>query len=170
MLTDKEIEYFVFTTCLYCNETKIKEIYKELEKKYNTSIEWLDKAYFEKENFKISNLNISELEEFVGKIKILLLHHFWKEDNLFYSSYFWIIRWLVSDLLSWEYWKLSNSFKLDNGIKNYFREELLFVFPFVSTDYSKVWFVIDSLDNKKNHTDNSRYEYRNRYYEENYKK
>lgn len=142
-MTDKEIEYFIFTICIHCEE-KSKEIYSELQKKYNTSLEWLDNTYFLEESEKISWFSLKELEEFVKIIKYKLKEYF-KWDKLFFREYFLILRWLINDLKWGEYWELSNKFSNDISIKNFFENELLELLWKESEDYSKVWFTIDDL-------------------------
>ena len=165
MLTNKEIEYFTFTNCNYCKDDKIQGIYDELKKKYNTDLEWLDNLYFDNEAEKISSMTMNEFKDFLIKIKQLLLTHFWTKNKKFYSSYFWIIRWLVHDILSWEYWNLLNEFDWSIKIKDYIKKDLLEILPFESNDHSKVWFLIDEID-WINYSE-WRYEFWDNYYDEN---
>lgn len=146
MLTDKEIEYFVFTLCNHCDKKKIQNIYIELQKKYNTDMEGLDFLYFDKEWGKISLLSLEELKFFIIKIKNILLEHFKGSNNSFYLSYFWILRWLISDLKSWEYWQLSNSFNKNIKIKEFIINELYDILENNFNDKIAIEWVIESLN------------------------
>ena len=148
MIKRKDIENYVFSLCINCNEKKVDKTYNDLMILYKTDKYWLDDLYFSKIHCEISELSLNDFRYFILEIRDILLNHFWFNNIKFYYSYFNLIRWIISDLKYWEYGKLSYLFYWDKEIKNFFIEELKEIKDNI-TDKETILNIINDLNSDK---------------------